>query len=124
MLKQKLARDISLYKTSHFFGVYDDVTINASLHNLLVVFTQKPLVVETRLSALSGDINKMISIKLSLQLQGAPQKTPKFVIMVLLEEMLLGRKVLHRVGDVAPRCCTKLSTGRTCARRCLKILTK
>ena len=39
------------------------MTTNSLLHNLFFVLSQKLLIVETRLNALSGDITKMISIK-------------------------------------------------------------
>ena len=47
--------------------VENDVTINALLHNLFFVFSQKVLFAETRLNALSGDIDNVLSIKTILQ---------------------------------------------------------
>ena len=44
-----------------------DVTINALLHDLFFVLSQKVLIAETRLNALSGDINEMLPTKTTLQ---------------------------------------------------------
>ena len=44
-----------------------DITINDSLHNLVFVFSQKVLIAQTRLNVLLEDINKVLSIKTTLQ---------------------------------------------------------
>ena len=67
MLKRKPAYDLPHYKNFYLFGVYNDVTINASLYDLFFVPSQKVLIAQTRLNAVSGDINKMLSIKTTLQ---------------------------------------------------------
>ena len=67
MLKQKPAFDLPHYKSFHLFWFYNDVTINDLLHNLFFVFSQKVVIAETRLNAVSEDINKVLLIKPILQ---------------------------------------------------------
>ena len=67
MLKGKPPSDLPHYKNFHLFMVENDVTINDLLHNLFFVFSQKVLFAETRLNALSGDIDNVLSIKTILQ---------------------------------------------------------
>ena len=67
LLKRKPTSDSAHYKNFYLFGVKNDVTINNSLHNLLFVLSQKVLIAETKLNVLSGDINKVLSIKTTLQ---------------------------------------------------------
>ena len=67
MLKRKLASDSPHFKNFHLFWVKNDVTLNDSLNNLFVVFSQKVLIAETRLNVFSVDINKLLLMKTTLQ---------------------------------------------------------
>ena len=67
MLKRKPTSDLPHFKNFHLFWVKNDVTLNDSLNNLFVVFSQKVLIAETRLNVFSGDVNKLLLIKTTLQ---------------------------------------------------------
>ena len=60
LLKRKPVSDLPYYKNFHLF------TINAFLHNLFIVRSQKVLIAQTLLNALSGDIIKVFLIKTTL----------------------------------------------------------
>ena len=66
MLKRKPTSDLPYYKNFHLFEE-NDVTNNDSLHNLFFVPFQKVLIAETRLNAVSGDINEVLLLKTTLQ---------------------------------------------------------
>ena len=63
LLKQKPASNLPYHRNFHLFGVENDVASNARLHNLFFVLSQKVLIAETRINAISGDTNKVLSIK-------------------------------------------------------------
>ena len=58
---------LTTFQKLSFVWVENDVTINDSLHNLLLVLSPKVLIAQTRLNVFLGDIDKVLSINTTLQ---------------------------------------------------------
>ena len=67
MLKRKPGSDLPHFKNFLLFVVKIDVTINDLLHNLFFVLSLKVQIGQTRFNVLLEAIDKVLSIKTTLQ---------------------------------------------------------